>query len=60
MRLSFSDPRKPMNGAVVNGGDTLVREPPPARVQAAPAHDDAELQEYLDLKTDLQIGRAHV
>ncbi|HET9230207.1 MAG TPA: CpaF family protein [Vitreimonas sp.] len=53
MRLSFSDPRKPMNGAVVNGGDTLVREPPPARVQAAPAHDDAELQEYLDLKTDL-------
>jgi pilus assembly protein CpaF len=53
MRLSFSDPRKPANGALANGSDALVREPPPARVLATPAYDDAELQEYLDLKTKL-------
>jgi len=52
MRLSFSDPRKPPNGAVVNGGAPLAQEPlTPANQDITQA--DAELQEYLSLKTRL-------
>jgi pilus assembly protein CpaF len=52
MRLSFSDPRKPPNGAAVNGGAPLALEPfTPANSHTTQA--DAELEEYLALKTKL-------
>jgi pilus assembly protein CpaF len=52
MRLSFSDPRKPPNGAAVNGGAPLALEPfAPANSHTTQA--DAELEEYLALKTKL-------
>ena len=52
MRLSFSDPRKPPNGAAVNGGAPLALEPfTPANAHTTQA--DAELEEYLALKTKL-------
>jgi pilus assembly protein CpaF len=52
MRLSFSDPRKPPNGAAVNGGAQLALEPiTPANAHTT--HADAELEEYLALKTRL-------
>lgn len=54
MRLSFSDPKKPMPGAPPNGAPPLANEAAaPALSKSTTSVTDPELEEYLNLKTRL-------